>query len=361
MSGFQRAVKTTAKARVAFYGVGGSGKTTYALMLARTLAGPEGRIALLDAEGGSAGKYADSFEFDMQVQRPPFHPQRVADGIKAAADAGYDVFVADGISPYWSGSGGVLEIVDESKKRGGGWADGTPAHGKLINALLDSPIHVIFTVRAKSETLVEKDSNGKTTIRKVGLKPDTREGLEYEVDALLYCDVADNSITIEKTRIARQLGLKIETSASLRWCEGFRDWLASGAPAPAAAPPAPPPPPASAPAAPPQAAPPVAAPAADPTGGLGPPAAQTPAQTELPPGAAPAPQAQSSERAAIRERIKAAVAAITPHDAEIGTKVATKIPEWFGGLAREADLDDAQADQLATRLEATLQMYQESS
>ena len=234
MSGFERAVKSQTKARVAFYGVGGSGKTMHALTLARVLAGPDGTIALLDAEGGSAAKYADGFIFDHRVQRPPFHPQRVADAIRDAAAAGYAVFVADGISPYWSGSGGVLEIVDESKKRGGGWADGTPAHGKLINALLDAPIHVIFTVRAKSETLVEKDANGKTIIRKVGLKPDTRDGLEYEVDALLYCDVADNSITIEKTRIAKQLGIKIPVERGLEWSEGFKAWLDSGAPAPVA-------------------------------------------------------------------------------------------------------------------------------
>lgn len=359
MSGFQRAVKTTAKARVGFYGVGGSGKTMYALTLARTLAGPEGKIALLDAEGGSAAKYADLFDFDMQVQRPPFHPARVAEAIAGAAQAGYAVFVADGISPYWSGTGGVLEIVDESKKRGGGWADGTPAHGKLINALLDSPIHVIVTVRAKSETLVEKDSNGKTTIRKVGLKPDTREGLEYEVDALLYADVLDNSITIEKTRIAKQLGLKIPVERAQEWCDAFKAWLDSGAPAPAAAPPAPPAPAAAAPVA----APAPAAPA-DPTGGLGPAPAQAPAQAPAPsvmgagePGTA-LPNEVSTERLAIRERIKVAVEAIKPFDPEIGGKVATKIPEWFGGLAREADLVDAQADELASKLEATLQMYQ---
>jgi hypothetical protein len=259
MSGFERAVKTTAKARVGFYGVGGSGKSMHALTLARVLAGPDGTIALLDGEGGSAAKYADLFDFDMQVQRPPFHPQRVSDAIQGAAAGGYAVVVIDGISPYWSGSGGVLEIVDESKKRGGGWADGTPAHNKLINAIVDSPIHVIVTVRAKSETLVEKDQNGKTTIRKVGLKPDTREGLEYEVDCLLYCDVADNSITIEKTRIAKQLGVKIPVERGAEWAVGFKAWLDAGPPP---APPADPFAPATAPESAPPPAPPASAPAA---------------------------------------------------------------------------------------------------
>lgn len=349
MSGFQRAVKTTAKARVAFYGVGGSGKTMHALTLARTLAGPEGRIALLDAEGGSAAKYADLFNFDMQVQRPPFHPRYIAEAIKAAADAGYDVFVADGISPYWSGDGGVMTIVDEAKKRGGGWADGTPAHNLLINGLLNSPLHVILTVRAKSETIIEKDANGRTTIRKVGLKPDTREGLEYEVDALLYCDVADNSITIEKTRIAKQLGLKIPVERGGEWATGFKAWLDAG-PAPAAAPVAPPP-----------AAPEPSAPAAPP-----PPAAPAPSAPVDPivPAAPSTPEtgaeSVSEGRRASRARIAATLTRLAELDPNRNWKemIAEKLPQpdFFPGKTSEPELTDAEAESLADRLDATVQM-----
>ncbi len=348
MSGFQRAVKTTAKARVAFYGVGGSGKTMHALTLARVLAGPDGTIALLDAEGGSAGKYADLFDFDMQVQRPPFHPGRVAAGITAASEAGYSVFVADGISPYWSGSGGVLEIVDEAKKRGGGWADGTPAHLKMINALLDATIHVIFTIRAKSETIVEKDERGKTTIRKVGLKPDTREGIEYEVDALLYVDVADNSITIEKTRIAKQLGLKIPVERGPEWATGFKAWLDEGTPAPAA-------PAAPVAAAAPPAAPPAASAPADPIVPPAPPAPETAAQT-----AEPEPPGVSEERKASRARVAASLARLAELDPARDWKalIAEKLPtdDFFPGKTSEPELTDAEAESLADRLDATVAM-----
>jgi hypothetical protein len=345
VSGFQRAVKTVTRARVAAYGVGGSGKTTFALTLARTLAGPEGKIALLDAEGGSSAKYADAFDFDMDTIRKPFHPRRFVEAVDAAAAAGYDVFVADGISPFWSGPGGVQSIVDASPKK---WAEGSPAHQSLIDALLNAPIHVIVTVRAKSDTIVDKDDRGKTQIRKVGLKPDTREGIEYEVDALIYCDVADNSITVEKTRIRGQLGMTLKPERMMEWCEGFRDWLAEGAPA---APPPAPAPPAPAPASAPAAAAPAAAPAtsapADPTGGLAPAPAQEPAQAA---GA-------SEARVAIRERIKAALEELKTAGPTIdwGAQVSAKIPEWFPGNEREATLDDAQADELATKIEATLQ------
>lgn len=358
MSGFQRAVVGQTKARVAFYGVGGSGKTTQGLTLARTLAGPDGTIALLDTEGGSSSKYADLFAFDMQIMRPPFHPRRFVEVLEAAAASGYSVVMADGISAFWSGQGGVMSIVDTSPKK---WAEGTPAWQSLVNAILLSPIHVVLTIRAKGDTLVDKDDRGKVQIRKVGLKPDAREGLEYEVDVLAYCDVLENLITMEKSRIRGQMGMQLKPERFQEWCDGYKGWIESGAPAvtPAPAPTAPLPA-APAPAAPPPAAPQPAAAPADPTGGLGPAPAQAPAETPTPAPAAAAPETPptSEQRLAIRERIKAAVAAITPHDPEIGSKVSTKIPAWFGGLAREADLSDAQADELASKLEATLQMYQ---
>lgn len=342
MSGFQRAIVGQTKARVAFYGVGGSGKTTHALTLARVLAGVDGTIALLDTEGGSSSKYADAFAFDMQVLRPPFHPKRFVVELEGAAAAGYAVFVADGISPFWSGAGGVQSIVDTSPKK---WAEGTPAHQSLVNAILLSPIHVVLTVRAKGETLVDKDERGKVQIRKIGLKPDTRDGLEYEVDALLYCDVADNSVTSEKTRIRGQMGMKLPADRVLEWCEGYKAWIESGAPA--LAEPAPP-----APAEAPQTPPPAAAATGDPTGGLAP-AAPAPA--------APAPAAQpetTPARVAIRDRIKATLAALKELDANTdwAALVAQKIPEWFPGKSREAELDDAQADEAASKIEATLTM-----
>lgn len=346
MSGFQRAQVGQTKARVAFYGVGGSGKTTQALTLARTLAGADGTIALLDTEGGSSSKYADACVFDMAVLRPPFHPNRFVEAIEGAASAGYAVFVADGISPFWSGAGGVQTIVDSSPKK---WAEGTPAWQRLVNAILDSPIHVVLTIRAKGDTLVDKDSNGKVQMRKVGLKPDARDGLEYEVDVLAYCDVLENLVTMEKSRIRGQMGMTLKPERFPEWCDGYASWLAAGAPAPAAPPPATS---APEPAAPPPAAAPATPEPADPTGGLAPAAAQ--AQPQASETLLPA--AASEVRSAIRERIKAGLASLAELDAatDYGALVKAKIPEWFPGNEKEGTLDDAQADELATKIEATL-------
>lgn len=345
MSGFQRAQVGQTKARVAFYGVGGSGKTTQALTLARTLAGADGTIALLDTEGGSSSKYADQFEFDMQILRPPFHPKSFVAALESAASAGYTVFVADGISPFWSGAGGVQTIVDTSPKK---WAEGTPAHQSLVNSILLSPIHVVLTIRAKGDTLVDKDDRGKVQIRKIGLKPDTRDGLEYEVDVLAYCDVLENLVTMEKTRLRGQMGMTLKPDRFPEWCTGYAAWLAAGAPAPAT----------PAPAAPPPAAAPAAAEPADPTGGLASAPAQEAAQAAEPAAAQETllPAAAGDARVAIRERIKTGLASLAEIDpgTDYGALVKEKIPTWFPGNEKEGTLDDAQADELATKIEATL-------
>jgi hypothetical protein len=229
MSGFTRATKTTAKARIGLYGVSGSGKTMHGLGIARVLAGPGGKIALLDTEGGSASKYADLFEFDSNEMRKPFHPERFAKCLDAAVKAGYDVLIADGISPFWNGEGGTLSIVDAAKKRGGGWADGSKENDKLIEAILTSPIHLVVTVRAKADVAVE-NVNGKVTYRKVGIKMIQRDELDYELDVLLYLDL-DNSATVEKSRKPDELGRLISRDDVPEWAVGFKGWLDTGTPA----------------------------------------------------------------------------------------------------------------------------------
>jgi len=41
----------------------------------------------------------------------------------------------------------------------------------MVDAILGSPAHIIATMRSKMEYVQEKDANGKTTIRKIGLAP----------------------------------------------------------------------------------------------------------------------------------------------------------------------------------------------
>jgi len=201
---FQRAVKREAKLRLALSGPSGSGKTYTALTLARSLAGPSGLVAVIDTEHGSASKYADLFEFDV-LELDSFSPDRYVEAIHEAAAAGYAVIVLDSLSHAWNGTDGLLEQVEKiGKARYAGntfkaWGDIKPLENRLIEAITGSPIHVIGTMRSKTDYVVEQNERGKAQPRKVGTAPIQRDGFEYEFDVFGEL-TADNELIVQKTR-----------------------------------------------------------------------------------------------------------------------------------------------------------------
>lgn len=198
---FQKAVKHEAKLRLAIAGPSGSGKTYTALAIATAMGGP---VAVVDTEHGSASKYADLFTFDVMEMRPPFHPDRFCEAIAEAAKAGYGVIILDSLTHAWNGTGGLLEIVDQAAARMktsntyAAWKDATPIHNHLIETIVGSDIHIIATMRSKQEYSQEKEGN-KTVIKKVGMAPIQRDGMEYEFDVFLDMDI-DNNAIVSKTR-----------------------------------------------------------------------------------------------------------------------------------------------------------------
>lgn len=201
MSGFKKAIKSQLKGRIALIGISGSGKTFSALRIARGLGGT---IAVIDTERGSASKYADEFDFDV-LEPTSFHPERFIEAIKDAAAGGYGVLIIDSLSHAWMGKDGALELVDnaaarsQSKNTFTAWRDVTPLHNRLVDEILQFPGHVIVTMRAKSEYVMETNDRGKTAPRKVGLAPVQRDGLEYEFDLVADMD-NDNNMIVTKTR-----------------------------------------------------------------------------------------------------------------------------------------------------------------
>ena len=128
---FKKATKEQAKLRMGIIGPAGSGKTYTALLTARNLV-PDGKIAVLDTERGSASKYADIFEFDV-CELESFHPENYIKTIQAAEEAGYDVLIIDSLSHAWTGKDGALELVDKAAARERGnsfaaWRHVTPLH-----------------------------------------------------------------------------------------------------------------------------------------------------------------------------------------------------------------------------------------
>lgn len=228
---FAPATKKQAKGRIAFVGGPGTGKTYSALALAQGLA-PSGRIALIDTEHGSASKYAgDPFTFDT-LSLDSFDPRLGVEAIKAAEAAGYEVIVIDSLSHFWMGKDGALEQVD---RRAAGnkftaWREVTPMHTGLVEAILQSKAHVIATMRAKVEYVVEVNDKGKSVPRKVGLAPVQREGVEFEFDVVGDID-QDHNLRITKTR-CRALTDQVIPKPGAELAATLRAWLSEGAPAP---------------------------------------------------------------------------------------------------------------------------------
>lgn len=235
MVSFKPAVKTQSRLRLALAGPAGSGKTWTALKIATSLSKGQ-RVAVIDTERGSASKYSDVFpDFDV-LELETFHPQNYIEAIQAAADGGYCVLVIDSLSHAWMGKDGALELVDRAAKRSqsgnsfGAWREVTPLHNALVDAMLRANLHIIVTLRSKQDYVQEKDERGRTTVRKIGLAPVQRDGLEYEFD--VYGDLdADNNLIIGKTRCSELAGAVIPKPGE-PLAKTLLAWLGQGEPPP---------------------------------------------------------------------------------------------------------------------------------
>src|SRR5690606_14563448 len=177
---------------------------------------------------------ADEFEFDV-LNLDTFSPEVYIQAIRAAEAAGYDVLIIDSLSHAWAGKDGALEQVDKVARRMqttntfAAWREVTPMHNALVDAMVRCKCHLIVTMRAKTEYVVEKDDKtGKTTPRKVGLAPIQRDGLEYEFDIVADMDI-DNNFIVSKTRYKPLTGAVINKPKPELGRE-ILVWLESGAP-----------------------------------------------------------------------------------------------------------------------------------
>lgn len=234
---FVKASRVATKLRLALSGPAGSGKTRSALEISRHLT-PDLRIAVVDTEQGSASKYADvgGLDFDVMEIRGNYHPKQVATAIADAAAGGYGVVIFDSLTHFWNGPGGFLQLVDDEvarmKARGGkpdsfaAWKVVDPIYKQMVQDLLNAPIHVIVTLRAKTE--YEKTDNGKggTKIQKVGMAPEIRDTFQYEMDVEGTLDM-DHTLVIGKTRIDPLDG-RVFKRAGKDFADIYHHWAASG-------------------------------------------------------------------------------------------------------------------------------------
>lgn len=134
---FRKAERKRAKLRLGICGPAGSGKTYSSLLIAK---GIGGKIAMLDTEHSSGELYSDLLDYDIEILNPPFSPERYIRVIKEAGKDGYRTLIIDSLSHAWAG----------------------------VEALLQSPLHIISTMRAKTSYSILNE-NGKAKPVKIGL------------------------------------------------------------------------------------------------------------------------------------------------------------------------------------------------
>jgi KaiC/GvpD/RAD55 family RecA-like ATPase len=242
---FIDAVRTQRKLRLAIFGVSGSGKTTTAMRMAQRLArriaereGREPRIGVIDTENGSVSILVNAsydgakFKFKTSSLKD-FSPTAYTNEIKAAGRAGFDVLIIDSLSHAWAGKGGALEIkdkiTDSSNSKNSyttGWREVTPMHNELIETMLQSSCHLFVTMRVHQEYVQDKDDRGRTTVRKIGMKPVQREGMEYEFDVVLDAD-ENHLVKVSKTRCDPIDGMTVMKPGA-EFMDVIAEWLETG-------------------------------------------------------------------------------------------------------------------------------------
>jgi len=188
---FQKAQRKRAKLRLAIEGPSGSGKTFSAIKIARGLVGPDGKIAVLDTENESASLYAHLTDYDVAPLSAPYEPEKFIKAIREAERSGYDCLILDSISHEWSGKGGCLEIHGAMTGNSFmNWGKITPRHDAFMQAMIQSPLHIIATMRSKETyTQVEDSKTGKIKPEKAGEAPQQRQGVAYEFTVVLTMNI----------------------------------------------------------------------------------------------------------------------------------------------------------------------------
>lgn len=191
--------------KLALMAPSGGGKTYGSLRLASGMAeeikketGKDAKILLANTEQKRGYYYANEFDYDIVDIEPPHNPEKYVELIDFAVSEGYDILIIDSSSHEWEGKGGCLELQQQAGGTYQAWGKITPRHNRFIDAIADSPIHIIATMRGKDQYEVNKDERGKTSVQKLGVGAKQRDGFEYEFTCTFLIDQKTNCAEVQK-------------------------------------------------------------------------------------------------------------------------------------------------------------------
>lgn len=229
--GFKPATRKDVRIKMALSGSSGAGKTLGALLIAKGLVSDIKTIGVFQTEPGRAQCYLkDIGEFQVMEVSPPFDPGKYMEGIEEAVKAGIKCLIIDSASDEWAGLGGALDMhqaaTDVVKNSFAAWKNVTPRHEAFFNAVLAAPIHIIATVKKKSDYVLEQNEKGRQVPRRVGLKDIAREGTEYRWMLQFDLDQESNTAMVVKDNTGLFQGgeafvITEDTGRKIRdWCLG---------------------------------------------------------------------------------------------------------------------------------------------
>jgi len=190
----EEAQREGARLVIGLGGVSGGGKTYTALQLAYGMANYNSKkVGFVCSENKRGRLYSDSLidPATGEVQRfligdltAPFSPQRYIDAIDAFVKAGVEVLVIDSVSHEYEGIGGLEDIAQAGNPKNPNWAKAKGEHKRFMNALLQSPLHIIACMRAREKTKQEM-VNGKLQYVPLGVMPIQEKNFSFELTASL--------------------------------------------------------------------------------------------------------------------------------------------------------------------------------
>lgn len=179
----RKAERKSTKIKLALQGTAGSGKTFSSILIAKGLSQNNlSKVCIIDTENGSADLYSHLGDYNVISLSPPFTPEKYIEAIKVCEHSDQEVIIIDSISPCWD------ELLEFHATLLGNsftnWNKVTPRHKKFIDYILQSPTHIIVTMRTKQDYVINQ-KDGKNIPEKIGLKAIQREGIDYEFTIVL--------------------------------------------------------------------------------------------------------------------------------------------------------------------------------
>lgn len=195
--GLTKAKRQKIKVPIFVNGPSGSGKTVSSLFIAKGIVEkmfpdlPEeehwDKIAIIDTEHKRSLLYADTTIGDTKVGEflhynlePPYSVSRYTKAFEECKAAGVEVVIIDSITHAWSGDGGILDMVESFGGNFSAWNKVKPQETDFMKMLVEGGIHVIATGRTKQGYEVGYSETGKLEVKKLGLKVEQKDNLEYE-------------------------------------------------------------------------------------------------------------------------------------------------------------------------------------